>query len=228
MFRHWRLKRRCRVLAAACRQASMGSYIKACAGLQPDKLINTPLISVDLELTGLDARQNQIIAIGWTQVDEGRIRFGSNQHIMVNARQSVGHSASIHEMMDNEVARGVALKIAMQALFEAAHGRVWLFHHAALDVAFLQQACLSWAGVIPPFVVLDTLQIELQMRKRRNLPVQQGELQLTSLRHTYNLPRYTAHNALIDACATAELMLAIASRMDLAHSLDLRSHLNYY
>ena len=228
MFRRWRLRRRCGVLARECRQASLGSYIEACAGFHVDKLVNTPLISVDLELTGLDAKQNQIIAIGWTQVDHGRIRFGSNRHIMVNAEQSVGHSAAIHELMDSDVATGVALTTGLEALFEAATGRAWLFHHAGLDVAFLQRACLDWAGVAPPFAVLDTLHMELAMRKRRDQPVKQGDLHLSTLRSRYNLPRYTAHNALIDACATAELMLAIASSMDPSESLRLKPHMRYF
>ena len=225
MFRQWRLRRRCRALAGQCRQASLESYIEACASHQIDKLVNTPLISVDLELTGLDPKQNQIIAIGWTQVDHGRIRFGSNRHIMVNAQQSVGHSAAIHELMDSEVAMGVPLETGLQALFEAAVSRVWLFHHAGLDVAFLQQACLAWAGVAPPFAVLDTMRMELLLRKRRDQLVKQGDLQLSTLRSRYNLPRYTAHNALIDACATAELMLAIASTMDPSGSLRLQPHI---
>ena len=228
MFRQWRLRRRCKVLASQCRQASLSSYIEACTGQHVDRLINTPLISVDLELTGLDFRKNQIIAIGWTQVDHGRIRFGSNRHIMVNAEQSVGHSAAIHELMDSDVASGVPLETGLQALFEAAVGRVWLFHHAGLDVAFLQKACLGWAGVAPPFSVMDTLHLELARRKRRDHPVKPGELQLSALRSSYNLPRYTAHNALIDACATAELMLAIASRVDPNGSLKLQPHTRYF
>ena len=228
MFRRWHLRRRCGVLARECRQASLESYIETCAEFEIDKLVNTPLISVDLELTGLDVRQNKIIAIGWTQVDQGRIRFGSNRHIMVNADQSVGHSAAIHELMDSDVAMGVTLETGLEALFEAAAGRAWLFHHAGLDVVFLQKACLDWAGVAPPFAVLDTLHMELAMRKRRDQPVKQGDLQLTTLRSSYNLPRYTAHNALIDACATAELMLAIASRMDPSDSLRLKSHVRYF
>jgi DNA polymerase-3 subunit epsilon len=228
MFRRWRLRRRCGVLARECRQASLESYIETCVEFQIDKLVNTPLISVDLELTGLDPMQNQIIAIGWTQLDHGRIRFGSNRHIMVNADQSVGHSAAIHELMDSDVATGVALTTGLEALFEAAIGRAWLFHHAGLDVAFLQKACLDWAGVAPPFAVLDTLHMELAMRKRRDQPVKHGDLQLGTLRSRYNLPRYTAHNALIDACATAELMLAIASSMDPSGSLRLKPHVRYF
>jgi DNA polymerase-3 subunit epsilon len=130
--------------------------------------------------------------------------------------------------MDNELARGVSLETGLEALFEAASGRVWLFHHAGLDVSFLQQACIPWAGLAMPFVVLDTLQIELAMRKRRNLTVHQGDMQLSKLRANYNLPGYTAHNALIDACATAELFLAIAAHMDKKGSLNLKPYLEYY
>jgi len=228
MFHHWRLRRRCRLLAAQCRQASLKTYVESCATMQIENLIDTRLISVDLELTGLDARQNQIIAIGWTQVDDGRIRFGSNRHIMINADQSVGHSAAIHELMDSDVAKGVSLATGLQKLFEAATGRVWLFHHAGLDVAFLQQACIGLNGFAPPFAVMDTLHMELALRKRRDQPVKHGELQLSTLRSSYNLPRYTAHNALIDACATAELMLAIASRLDPSGSLNLQRHIKYF
>jgi DNA polymerase-3 subunit epsilon len=228
MFRQWRLRKRCQALVRQCRRASLQSYIEKCPGQAVDKLVTTPMISVDLELTGLDAMQNHIIAIGWTKIDHGRIRFGTNRHIVVSTEQSVGHSAAIHELMDNEVAMGAPLETGLKALFKAAKGRVWLFHHAGLDVAFLQKACLSWAGVTPPFAMLDTMQMELVVRRRRDQPVKHGDLQLGNLRAKYNLPRYTAHNALIDACATAELALAIAAKMDPSGSLNLRPHMKYY
>ena len=93
---------------------------------------------------------------------------------------------------------------------------------------FLQKACAEWAGVTPPFVVLDTMQIELGLRKRREVPVQQGDLQLSRLRSEYNLPRYTAHNALIDAFATAELLLAIAARLDGKGAMKLGPFLRFF
>ena len=228
MFSRWRYRRQCHARALLCRRPDVSAYIAGCAGLGVDRLANTPLISVDLEMTGLDATQNQIIAIGWTCVDHGHISMASNRHILINAEQSVGHSAAIHELMDKDVATGMPLEAGLEALFEAAQGRVWVFHHASLDVAFLQQACNAWADVVMPFMVLDTMQMELTMRKRRNLPVHHGDLKLAKLRENYNLPGYTAHNALIDACATAELLLAIAAKMETTGSLGLRSHLNYF
>jgi DNA polymerase-3 subunit epsilon len=228
MLRRWRHRARCRALARRCRQDTLSEYLAACAALDVDTLANTPIISVDLELTGLDAANDRIIALGWTHIDRGRIGFASHRHLLVNADQPVGHSATIHELTDTEVAGGMPLETGLQQLFEAGRGRLWLFHHAGLDVAFLKQACVSWAGTAPPFLVLDTMEMELAMRQRRNVSVAHGSLQLSALRDEYHLPRYTAHNALIDACATAELLLAIASGMDPSGPLKLVSHVRFY
>jgi DNA polymerase-3 subunit epsilon len=227
VLRKWRHKKRCRAAAGRCREAVLQRYLTACATLDTASIDDTPLISVDLELTGLDANTNQIVALGWTQITGGRIQLGSNRHLLITADESVGTSAAIHELTDSEVALGVEPKSGLEALFRAGEGRVWVFHHASLDVAFLQKACLEWAGVVPSFVVLDTMQIELARRKRREVPVQQGDLQLNRLRNDYHLPRYTAHNALIDAVATAELLLAIASRLDRGAPLKLSPYLRF-
>ena len=92
MLQRWRHRKRCRTLAGICDDAVMSQYLEQCARLDPGNIADTPLISVDLELTGLDPASDQIISIGWTQVDGGRIRFGSNRHLLISADQSVGSS----------------------------------------------------------------------------------------------------------------------------------------
>jgi DNA polymerase-3 subunit epsilon len=229
MFRKWRYRRRCRTLAESSSQPVLARYLEgACAGLEAGDIRNVPLIAADLELTGLDANRDRIVSIGWALVDGGRIRFDGNHHLLINADRSVGSSAAIHELVDSEVAEGISLSDGLEALFEAASGRVWVFHHAKLDVSFLRKACREWAGIAPPFPVLDTLQIELARRKRRNQPVQEGDLQLSRLRSEYGLPRYTAHNALTDAFATAELLLAMAAQFDRQDALDLQPYISYF
>lgn len=227
MLRRWRFRKRCSQFAERCSDPVMKQYLESCGSLKPGNMAETPLIAVDLELTGLDASKDQIISVGWTCIDNGRIQVGSNRHILVNADRTVGESAVIHELMDNEVSSGEELVFALESLFKAAAGRVWVFHHAGLDVSFLQKACRQWLGTAPPFAILDTMKIELGLRKRRDQPVQQGDLQLGRLRSGYHLPRYTAHNALIDAFATAELLLAIAARLDRKKSLDLAPYLGF-
>ncbi|MBT8038794.1 MAG: 3'-5' exonuclease [Xanthomonadales bacterium] len=227
MLRRWRYRRKCGALAARAEPGVLQRYLQAGGDMRPGDIQETPMIAADLELTGLNAAADQIISVGWTLIDDGRVRLGTNRHVLVTASRTVGSSAAIHELMDNEVAGGVEPGEALSQLFEAAAGRVWVFHHAALDVAFLQRACREWAGMAPPFAVLDTMQIELGWRKRRDQPVKQGDLQLSKLRSDYHLPRYTAHNALVDALATAELLLAIAARLDRKKPLDIAPYLRY-
>jgi DNA polymerase-3 subunit epsilon len=186
------------------------------------------MIAADLETTGLDAANDQIVAIGWVQLDRGRIVMGSSRHVLIRPEQSVGASATIHELLDREVAGGESLGTGLEMLFEAARDRIWIFHHAGLDVAFLREACAQWSSVVPPFLVLDTMRIEFQRRRRRETPVKQGDLQLGHLRQVYGLPRYTAHNALIDAVATAELLLAMAAQLEPGGELSLGPHLKRF
>ena len=228
MLRRWGHWRRCHTRARKCSNPVLAEYLVSCAHLEPDHMANTPMIAVDLELTGLDRRKDQIIAIGWTLIDEARIRMGGNRHILVAADQSVGSSAAIHELMDHEVAAGEPLERGLEQLFTAATGRLWVFHHALLDLDFLKAAVRKWAGTTPAFLVLDTMQIEHRQRHRRDVPVKQGDMQLGQLRKQYGLPRYKGHNALSDAFATAELTLAIAARLDPDGPLALKPYLRYY
>jgi len=228
MLQRWRHARRCRRLAEECQLATLSRYLKDCAELKIGDIGDTPMIAADLELTGFEAGSDQIVAMGWTLLDQGRIRMGSSRHLLINAQRPVGSSAAIHELTDTEVAGGESLETGLEALFEAAQGRVWVFHHAGLDVAFLKQACGRWARVLPGFIVLDTMRIEFQLRRRRNIPLKNGDLQLATIRSHYGLPRYTAHNALNDALATAELMLAIASHLAPSEPLQLAPLLKYF
>jgi DNA polymerase-3 subunit epsilon len=215
-------------VARKCANPLLHTYLEHCALTRIGDIESTPLIAVDLELTGLKSAQHEIVAIGWTHIDQGRIRMGSNRHLLIKSDQTVGPSAAIHELLDSEVAEGEDLEHGLAELFEAAVGRVWVFHHAGLDIAFLKKACQAWAGVSPGFIVLDTMRIEHRLRLRREIPVRQGELQLGRVRSTYGLPRYTAHNALLDAFATAELLLAIAARLEPDAALELEPHIKYF
>lgn len=228
MLQRWRHGRRCRKLAKSCSEPVLRDYLEACAELAVGHLGNTPLIAADLELTGLNRRCDQIIAIGWTLIDNGRIQFSGNRHIVIRADLSVGSSAAIHEMLDSDVAQGDELPDALQALFAAARGRVWVMHHAGLDIGFLKAACAHCMGTVPGFIVLDTLRIEHRQRVRSGMPVKDGDLQLGRLRRAYGLPRYAGHDALTDAIATAELLLAIAAACEPRASLELSPQVRYF
>ena len=55
--------------------------------------------------------------------------------------------------------------------------------------------------------VIDTQVLAKRRFERNNVPYQGKDLRLFNLRKSFNLPVYKAHNALLDAIATAELFL---------------------
>jgi DNA polymerase-3 subunit epsilon len=194
-----------------CRQPTLTTWLEAAQRLAPGTLVDTAIIAADLELTGLDPKTARIVSIGWTEISGGRIHYAANRHLVVRPEGGVGASATIHELRDQDLAGGVPISEALEELFTAAQGKLFLFHHAPLDAACLQAAAQDWAGCRPPLPSLDTLRQESERRSRRGQPIGPGELRLGALRDAYGLPEHALHNALGDALATAELFLAMTA-----------------
>ena len=162
----------------------------------------------DAEMSGLDPREAELLSLGWVAIHRGEIDLASADHRLIQNAESVGQSAAIHQLRDCELRQGEPLREVIMTLLAAARGRTLVFHHAPIDLAFLDRACREVLGA--PFLapVADTLAIErLRMARANHVPAQ-GELRLQSCRERYGMPPHKAHNALSDAMATAELLLA--------------------
>ncbi len=162
----------------------------------------------DAEMSSLDPGTGELLSLGWVVIREGRIQLGSAEHHLLNANASVGESATIHQIRDCELEAGIDSRELMDRFVSAATGRILVFHHALLDVGFLDRLSRQCYGSPLLMPVVDTLQIEKRNLERREMPLGQNVLRLASCCSRYNLPASPAHNALTDALATAELLLA--------------------
>ncbi len=166
------------------------------------------LLAVDLETTGLEPRDNAILAAGWVAVDGAEVVLGTARRRVVAAGADVGQSATIHRLTDDEVAAGLPLGDVVEELLAALDGRVLLAHHAPIEVGFLRLACRALGRELPAFDVIDTMELEARHHDRRSGDVPPGALRLWSARDRFGLPAYRAHDALMDAISCAELYLA--------------------
>ncbi|EAQ99443.1 exonuclease domain-containing protein [Congregibacter litoralis] len=167
----------------------------------------------DAEMSGLDPRQAELLSLGWVRVSGLEIALGSARHLLIRNRESVGQSATIHQLRDCELRDAGDVKEGLEALLAAAGGRVLVFHNAALDTAFLDYAAKAVFGAPLLLPTIDTLLLEKRLLQRQERPIGQGDLRLGACRERYGLTTHNAHNALGDAMATAELLLAhIAKR----------------
>jgi DNA polymerase-3 subunit epsilon len=202
---HWRYGRRAESTPLAA------NYAQALPALSA-RFVDSELLALDLETTGLDPKRDRILSIGWVLVRRGGIHMCESGHLLVNSSTgSVGHSATIHGLLDSDVAAGVSLEQAMLRLLPLLTGRALLAHCAVIEVEFLTRACRALYGVPPRLRVVDTMAIEAHLRRHHN--DLDDALRLHACRARYHLPRYRGHNAAVDALACAELLLAQTTRI---------------
>ena len=190
----------------------------------PEK--HTPFLAsrflvVDCEMSGLNSDTHQLLSIGWVAIEQGRIQYASAKDLLINAEGGSGDSVLIHGLHDDMLAAGSSLNNILTLLVEASKHSILVFHHAPIDLQFLQRAAHQQFHCPLLFPYLDTLAIEKKKMERQG---KHGGLRLQQCRKRYGLPETSQHNALGDAFATAELFLAQAHYMDNTHSLCL-SHL---
>ena len=173
-----------------------------------ERLALTPMLSVDIETTSLDVSEGHIVSIAWVPVDDERIVLARARHIAVRVQGEVGQSAIFHQITDTDMRSGSELSSALEQFAAVATGRVLVFHNATLDMAFLGHAIMEQFGLPLLMPVIDTMAVERRRLLRQNQTIQEGRLRLYACRRDYGLPDYPPHNALSDALATAELLLA--------------------
>jgi DNA polymerase-3 subunit epsilon len=180
-------------------------------------------VALDLETTGLDARHDEILSIGLVALRADRIDLGTARHYRVAPTQKVPErSAVLHRITDDAAAQGRPLTEVLPLVLSRLSGSVLLGHHVQAEQAFLDAACkrLYGSGLLVPLA--DTESLVRNWMARRQQILAGGDLRLHALRERYGLPRYRAHDALVDALATAELFCAFVAKRDLADKAPLK------
>jgi DNA polymerase-3 subunit epsilon len=167
------------------------------------------LLAMDFETSGLDAKNDHLLSVGHVTLHKNSIELGSAHHQIIHSKREIsGENISIHHITHDQVASGTTLPEAVEAILRTITGKVLLAHHAAVEISFLQQACINLYGMAPVIPAIDTMQLAKKRMERQQQPIKPHDLRLFNLRQKYGLPRYQAHNALMDAIAAAELFLA--------------------
>lgn len=213
MFRQWFFKSHLRYQARICQDELLKVYQQSQLPLLDLPIKDVPLLALDLEMTGLNAKNDQIISIGVIPIINGQIKLNKGHHKLIKIEGSVGQSAIIHGVLDKDLHQALTLKEAMLWLLKEATGSILVAHHAPLDLSFIQQALLQQTTQKQRLFAIDTMRIEHQRLLRKQPMIKEGELRLSHCRNRYKLPNYDAHNALVDALSCAELLLAQLSKM---------------
>lgn len=190
--------------------------------VSPDsRFIDTEFLVLDFETTGLDLEKDRALSVGYTVISRGRINMSDNAHFYISHEEQIPDSSVvIHGITEQTARKGEQVDYVLEELLMQMRGRVLVAHYANIERNFIKKLVMETYHSQIPLQIIDTLAVEYRRRKRLAPDVATNSLRLFNLRDQYKLPRYQAHNALIDAIATAELLLLQASHM--SYKLDFK------
>jgi DNA polymerase III subunit epsilon len=210
-FQHWRFHKK------AISTPLQPLYQQPC--IKSSRLFSaTRFLVLDCEMSGLDAKKSQLLSIGWVLIEHGRIVNSTARHLLIHADRGAGDSSKIHGLLDSSIAGAHSAATVLMLLMEQIPGAVLVFHHAKLDIRFLQKATIENFRCPLLFSYVDTMAIE---KSRLHLQGKSMSLRLAQCRQRYGLPAGSQHDALADAQATAELFLAQAGYLGQPEKLRL-------
>lgn len=181
------------------------------------------LLAVDFETTGLHAINDKLLSVGFIGVKQQQISLKNSYHQIIKTKDDLSaDNVIIHQITDQQKEQGEPLREVVEALLKALAGKVMVVHFARIERQFLQQACLELYGLAPPFPIIDTLMVAKRQLDKRDVAYDPSSLRLSALRYQMGLPNHFAHNALNDAIATAELLMAQVSNKPEQKSLTLQ------
>ena len=162
------------------------------------------IVVVDVETTGWSAANDSIVEIACVTIDDGAI--ADSWSSLVQAGRPVPPEATrVHGITDAMLASAPAAPAVAKRFRELCGGSTLAIHNAAFDLPFLE-TLLRRHGAEPLYnPVVDTLGLA------RGL-FGQGGNSLGELTRRHSIRHESAHRALGDARATAELLLVLAPR----------------
>ena len=167
---------------------------------------------VDIETTGLDFKQDEVVSIGAVKITDGRFTSVNNfyQEISPVSNPSVS-SMQIHGLrgIDLEKARPVAQVIP--EFIAHLEDRYLITHAGWVERAFLS-APLKEQGYKFPKQIIDTAALARFLGHAEATTGREPSLEF--LARKLNVPVFAPHHALGDAMTTAVVFLALAGEIE--------------
>lgn len=166
-------------------------------------------VSLDLETTGLDPRQDHILSLAAVPVRGGRVLTSERFERRIRADRAFGiESIRHHRITPAEAAEGVAVTAAVREFLHWLGGRTLLGYHLAFDLAMLSPHVrgLTGFGLQNPRVDLADA---FAARARRADPQAPPNLDFQHIAGSLGVPVLGRHSALGDAVTVGLCWVAL-------------------
>lgn len=207
----WRLERQRTHAEKAVTNTALRDVLQAPLPADNAAFEDVRFLAVDFETTGLDLQNDKILSIGTVPIEGGALQLGQARYDVIDFSGTLNEETlAIHGLTHDALALGIPIEQALENLLKDMTGAVMVAHQSAIEHGFLSAACEEHFGGPCHTLWVCTLLLE----RHRTASAGEGvSVRLGQSRERYNLPRYKAHHALIDAMAGAELLLAQAAHI---------------
>jgi DNA polymerase III subunit epsilon len=167
---------------------------------------------LDIETTGLDLGRDDIVSYGAALVVRGRIPCGRVVYREVRPARPISVGAlTVHGLRTADLADAPAIDDVLDEVIDLVAGRTLVAHAAWVERAFLDRV-LRRRGYRIGRAVVDTAALLRACRLAESASGVEPNLEDAARR--LSLPVHTPHHALGDAFTTAQMFLALATRLE--------------
>jgi DNA polymerase-3 subunit epsilon len=167
-------------------------------------------VVIDLELTGLDERRDSIVSLAGIKMFGGRIDFETVFYRLVKPRTELtSESIIIHEITPSEVREKPDIEKVLSDFMEFCGSDVVVGHCVSIDLSFINRELKSLTGSTMNNPVLDTSAVYAWIQKKfyqQSFPSSFKDSGLFDIAKHFGVPVTGAHNALMDAFITAQVL----------------------
>lgn len=173
---------------------------------------NYEYCSVDIETTGLDLKNDEVISIGAVTIIDGRFKKEGNFYEEISPIKSPSiASMQIHGLRGIDLEKAYPAQVVIPKLVNFMKDKFLVAHAGWVEKAFLFEHFKSSGNPFPRRVI-DTAGLA---RFAGYADSKNGhEPSLEHLARSLNLPVFTPHHALGDAMTTATVFLALAAKIE--------------
>ena len=166
-------------------------------------------VALDCETTGLNVNTDEIISIAAVRIVGNRVMTSERLELLVRPERRVSvESVRIHQLREQDVAKGMAPEVAMTQLMHFIGSRPLVGYYLEFDIAMIDRAL---APILGGDMGLPQHRNEVSAMyydyKFRQLPAHQQDrridLRFATLMNDLALPLRHAHDALNDAVMAA-------------------------
>lgn len=166
-----------------------------------------PIVSLDLETTGLEAARDRVVSIGAVRVQDGHVFTGASLDLLVRPGiQIPERSFRVHGIGDELVAGAPPLPELWEELTRFCEGCVIVGHQIGFDLAVLAAEAKRHKLVPITAPALDTMALFKHIAPDERIG-------LDSAAEAMGLSIFGRHTALGDAIVTAELFNAMVPEL---------------